>query len=101
MLSRILQASFVALLAWFSATTVFAQSFHTANTVETALYDQDPGHIANRVYRALYAWKGADESSPIHWPQAKFSLEAAKLRPLLDELQQLDVAREFSDPVKR
>jgi hypothetical protein len=69
--------------------------------VEATLYDPDPGHIANRLYKALFTWKSDEDSAPSHWPKQKVALDISTVSALLDELLQVKVAKEFPDPAKR
>jgi hypothetical protein len=99
--SRISRVVLFIVLASLSAFNGSCQSLHKTNVIEANLYDADPGHVANRLYRALYSWKGDQEATPSHWPRQKVTYDSASLKSLLDELLQLNVAKEFPDPVKR
>jgi hypothetical protein len=99
--SRISRAVLFVVLGLLSVTAGYAQLASKTNAVESTLFDPDPTHIANRVYRALYAWKGDEERTPMHWPKQKLALDIENLKSALDELLQLDVRKEFADPLKR
>jgi len=99
--SRISKALLLIILGLLSASTGYTQSLHKTNSVEATLYDPDPSHIANRVYKALFTWKSDEDAPPNHWPKQKIALDTANLKTVLDELLQLNVSKEFSDPLKR
>ncbi len=99
--SRISRVVLLVILASLCAFNGTCQSLHKTNAVEATMYDPDPGHVANRLYRALYTWKGDDEATPSHWPRQKVVYDGASLKSLLDELMQLNVAKDFPDPIKR
>lgn len=99
--SRIAKGLFVVAFGLLTVFSACSQSLHKTNSVEATLYDPDPGHIANRLYRGLFNWKGDEESAPSHWPKQKINLDVTNVKALLDELLQLNVSKEFPDPVKR
>jgi hypothetical protein len=99
--SRNSRAVLFVVLGLLSATAGYSQLVAKTNATETTLFDPDPTHIVNRVYRALYTWKGDEEATPLHWPKQKLALDIENLKSSLDELLQLDVRKEFSDPLKR
>ena len=99
--SRIAKGLLFVVFGLLTAYPGCSQSFHKTNSVEAALYDPDPGHIANRLYKALFTWKADEDAAPTHWPKQKVAMDVATLRALLDELLQLNVAKEFPDPTKR
>jgi hypothetical protein len=99
--SRIAKGLLFVVFGLLTAYTGRSQSFHKTNSVEATLYDPDPGHIANRLCSALFTWKGEQEATPSHWPNHKLSLDVANVKVLLDELLQLNVAKDFLDPIKR
>jgi hypothetical protein len=101
MASRISRAVLFVVVGLLTAASCYSQSLQKTNTVETGIYDVDPTHIANRVYRALYTWKGDEESTPMHWPKQKLALDLAALTTSLDELLQVNVSKEFPNPLKR
>ena len=99
--SRIAKGLLFVVLGLITACTGFSQSLHKTNSVEETLYDPDPGHIANRLYKALFTWKGDEESAPSHWPKQKVALDISTVNALLDELLQTKISKEFPDPAKR
>ncbi|MGZ4972351.1 MAG: hypothetical protein ACXWDN_06285 [Limisphaerales bacterium] len=99
--SRISRALLFVVLGLLSACTGHTQSLHKTNGVEVALYDADPTHVANRVYKALFVWKTDEEAPPSHWPKQKIALDTVTLKAALDELLQANISKEFPDPVKR
>ena len=99
--SRIAKGLLFVVFGLLTAYSGCSQSSHKTNSVEATLYDPDPGHIANRVYNALFTWKGEQECAPTHWPKQKVSIDIANVKALLDELLQINVSKDFPDPVKR
>lgn len=99
--SRISRALLFVVVGLLSASTGFTQTLHKTNAVENTLYDQDPTHIANRVYKALFTWKTDEDAPPSHWPKQKVTLDTTNLKAALDELLQVNIGKEFPDPVKR
>ncbi len=99
--SRISRALLFVILGLLSVCTGYTQGLHKTNGVEVTLYDADPTHVANRVYKALFAWKSNEEAPPSHWPKQKMALDTATLKAALDELLQVNISKEFPDPVKR
>lgn len=99
--SRISRALLFVVLGLLSVCTGYTQTPLKTNSVETTLYDPDSNHIANRVYKAIFAWKADTDATPTHWPKQKIALDIENLKSSLDELFRLDIAKEFSDPVKR
>jgi cytochrome c553 len=97
---RIPTAFFIVLVGIVTACSAAAEGLKKSSSVGVTLYDPDPGHIANRVYEALFTWKGDQEVAPSHWPQQRFSLDSAKVRAVLDELFKTDIRKEIPDPVK-
>jgi hypothetical protein len=75
------------------------------------LYDPDPNHIWNRLYRALYQRVarngreyGYDELDPILWPTSKYLLAGQsyqKASTLLDEFLSTHAEDTVKDPLKR
>lgn len=99
--SRISRALLFVILGLLSASNGFTQSLHKTNAVENTLYDPDPAHVANRVYKTLFTWKSDEDAPPSHWPRQKVALDIANLKSVLDELLQVNIAKEFPDPLKR
>jgi hypothetical protein len=99
--SRIAKGLLFVVLGLITACTGVSQTLHKTNSVEATLYDPDPGHIANRLYKALFTWKSDEDSAPSHWPKQKVALDISTVSALLDELLQVKVAKEFPDPAKR
>lgn len=76
-----------------------------------ALYDPDPNHLWNRVYRALYfrvdnegKEQGFDELDPLLWWQTKYLLSDPANRQattVLDEFLTTHGERAIEDPLKR
>src|SRR5262249_37015744 len=75
------------------------------------LYDRDPNHLWNRLYRALYRREasdgkeyGYDELDPLLWAQTKFLLTDPSNRQaieVLDEFLASHSERSINDPLKR
>jgi hypothetical protein len=101
MQSRISRALLFVVLGLLSISAGNSQTLHKTNAVETTLYDPDPTHIANRVYKALFTWKTDEEAPPSHWPKQKVSFDTANLKATLDEFLRADIDKQFSDPLKR
>ncbi|HEX3251186.1 MAG TPA: hypothetical protein VHS05_17255 [Pyrinomonadaceae bacterium] len=83
-----------------------------ANASETwTLYDPDPNHIWNRVYRTLYRREsrdgheyGYDELDPLLWAQTKYLLTDPANRQavaVLDEFLSTHGEKAINDPLKR
>ena len=76
-----------------------------------ALYDPDPNHLCNRLYRALYQRVarngreyGYDELDPILWRTSKYLLAGQsyqKASTLLDEFLSTHAEKTINDPLKR
>ena len=82
------------------------------NVSETwTLYDPDPNHIWNRLYRALYRREsrdgleyGYDELDPLLWAETKYLLRDPANRQaltVLDEFLSKHAEQAISDPLKR
>jgi hypothetical protein len=99
--SRIAKGLLVVVFGLLTAYTACTQGVRKTNSVETTLYDPDPNHIANRLYRALFAWKSEEDPAPNHWPKQKNAYNVTNVTALLDELLKFNVAKEFKDPLKR
>jgi hypothetical protein len=99
--SRISRILFLIVLALLSVSSGHTEPAHKTNPADATIYDADQGHVANRLYRALYTWKGDEESPLSHWPKQKITLDTANVKALLDELIQLNVTKEFPDALKR
>ncbi|MDB6057293.1 MAG: hypothetical protein JWO95_1137, partial [Verrucomicrobiales bacterium] len=93
--SRISRALLFVVLGLLSVSTGYTQTLHKTNSVEATLYDPDPGHIANRVYKAIFAWKADTDATPSHWPKQKMALDIENLKATLDELFRVDMAKEL------
>lgn len=75
------------------------------------LYDSDPNHIWNRLYRALYRREardgreyGYDELDPLLWPDTKYLLTKPAYQQTvsaLDEFLSTHAERAITDPLKR
>jgi hypothetical protein len=75
------------------------------------LYDPDPAHVWNRLYRSLYARAardgreyGFDELDPLLWRETKYLLGGSSYRQasdVLDEFLATHAERLVSDPLRR
>lgn len=88
---------------------------HTLATVPYSnswtLYDPDPNHIWNRLYRSLYRRVstdgrefGYDELDPLLWPNSKYLLADPAYQEvvvILDEFLSTHAERVITDPLKR
>lgn len=83
----------------------------TAESKGWTLYDPDPNHLWNRLYRALYQRVarngkeyGYDELDPILWPTSKYLLAGQSYQrtsTLLDEFLSTHAEMTIKDPLKR
>ena len=83
----------------------------TADSKSWTLYDPDPNHIWNRLYRALYQRVarngkeyGYDELDPILWPTSRYLLTGQSYQEastLLDEFLSTHAEQTIKDPLKR
>src|ERR1700682_4831598 len=83
----------------------------TAESKGWTLYDPDPNHLWNRLYRALYQRVarngkeyGYDELDPILWPTSKYLLTGPSYQEastLLDEFLATHAEKAIKDPLKR
>jgi hypothetical protein len=86
-------------------------TFENANAAEAwTLYDPDPNHIWNRVYRTLYRRErdgheyGYDELDPLLWVRTSYLLTDPANREavaVLDEFLSTHGEKAISDPLKR
>jgi hypothetical protein len=82
-----------------------------SNSSAWTLYDRDPNHLWNRLYRALYQRVtndskeyGYDELDPLLWWQTKYLLTNPANRQavaVLDEFLSTHGERAINDPLKR
>ena len=83
----------------------------TSESKRWTLYDPDPDHLWNRLYRALYQRVarngkayGYDELDPILWSTSKYLLAGQsyqKASTLLDEFLSTHAENTIKDPIKR
>ena len=75
------------------------------------LYDPDPNHVWNRLYRSLFGRTGSDgreygydELEPLLWPSTKYLLTSPANQQaikILDEFLSTHAERKIRDPLKR
>ncbi len=84
---------------------------HLSHNAKWTLYDPDPNHIWNRLYRALYARTGPDgqeygydELDPILWVRTKHLISGPSYQQaikVLNEFLSSNAERLVSSPIKR
>jgi hypothetical protein len=89
----------------------FGDSNTTAAAAPWTLYDRDPNHVWNRLYRSLYRRidrdgkeYGYDEIDPLLWPGTKYLLNQPANQQavaILDEFLATHAERKIRDPLKR
>ncbi|HMH43440.1 MAG TPA: hypothetical protein VK557_08160 [Pyrinomonadaceae bacterium] len=89
----------------------FRDSNATAPPAPWALYDRDPNHVWNRLYRSLYRRidrngkeYGYDEIDPLLWSGTKYLLNQPANQQavaILDEFLATHAERKIRDPLKR